>query len=214
MTEPGMVIIGAGKAGARAVVSLREHGWKGTITLIGEEAHAPYDRPPLSKSAMTADAEPAPVFLLDEELLKSLDVTFIAGIAATGIDRAAKTVILADGRRIAYWKLLIATGARARRLALPGAERALMLRDFHELVALRAACVAGRRVAIIGGGFIGLELAASAQPARLSGDCHRSAAAHSVARRDRRDCQAHRRSPCRRQCFDRHRHRRCANRSR
>jgi 3-phenylpropionate/trans-cinnamate dioxygenase ferredoxin reductase subunit len=162
MAEAGMVIIGAGKAGARAVVSLREHGWKGTITLIGEEAHAPYDRPPLSKSAMTAEEEPKPVFLLDEELLTSLDVTFISGVAATGIDRAAKMVILADGRRIPYQKLLIATGARARRLTLPGAERALMLRDFHESVALRAACIAGRRVAIIGGGFIGLELAASA----------------------------------------------------
>lgn len=162
MTETGMVIIGAGKAGARAVVSLREHGWKGAVTLIGEEAHAPYDRPPLSKSAMTAVEEPKPVFLLDEELLSSLDVTFIAGAVATFIDRTAKTVLLADRRRIPYQKLLIATGARARRLTLPGAERVLMLRDFHELVALRAACQPGRNVAIIGGGVIGLELAASA----------------------------------------------------
>ena len=73
-----MVIIGAGKAGARAAISLREHGWKGTITLIGEEAHAPYDRPPLSKAAMTAEDDPSPVFLLDDELLQALDVTFIA----------------------------------------------------------------------------------------------------------------------------------------
>jgi 3-phenylpropionate/trans-cinnamate dioxygenase ferredoxin reductase component len=162
MNDPGMVIIGAGKAGARAVVSLREHGWTGAITLIGEEAHAPYDRPPLSKSAMTSAEEPAPVFLLDEELLKSLEATFIAGTAATGIDRQAKAVILADGRRIPYLKLLIAAGARPRRLSTPGADRAMMLRDFHESVALRDACTAGRRVAIIGGGFIGLELAASA----------------------------------------------------
>lgn len=157
-----MVIIGAGKAGARAPISLREHGWKGRITLIGEEPLAPYDRPPLSKAAMTAAEEPAPVFLLDDELLQALDVTFIANAVATDIDRAEKEVVLADGRRIPYQKLLIATGARARRLALPGAERALMLRDFHESVALRAACAPGRSVAIIGGGFIGLELAASA----------------------------------------------------
>ena len=143
MTEASMVIVGAGKAGARAVVSLREHGWKGPITLIGDEALAPYDRPPLSKAAMTAAEEPAPVFLLDDELLQSLEVTFIAAIAATDIDRAGEEVVLADGRRIAYQKLLIATGARARRLALPGAERALMLRDFHESVALRAACTPG-----------------------------------------------------------------------
>ncbi len=157
-----MVIIGAGKAGARAPISLREHGWKGSITLIGEEAHAPYDRPPLSKAAMTAAEEPAPVFLLDDEMLQALEVTFIANAMATDIDRTRKEVVLADGRRIPYAKLLIATGARARRLTLPGAERALMLRDFHESVALRAACTPGRNVAIIGGGFIGLELAASA----------------------------------------------------
>ena len=157
-----MVIIGAGKAGARAAISLREHGWKGRITLIGEEAHAPYDRPPLSKAAMTAAEEPSPVFLLDDELLQALEVTFIANAMASDIDREKKEVVLADGRRIPYEKLLIATGARARRLALPGAERALMLRDFHESVALRAACTPGRNVAIIGGGFIGLELAASA----------------------------------------------------
>jgi len=157
-----MVIIGAGKAGARAPISLREHGWKRSITLIGEEVHAPYDRPPLSKAAMTAAEEPSPVFLLDDEMLQALDVTFIANAMASDIDRAKKEVILADGRRIPYQKLLIATGARARRLTLPGAERALMLRDFHESVALRAACTPGRSVAIIGGGFIGLELAASA----------------------------------------------------
>src|SRR5262245_56604925 len=141
MTEPGMVIIGAGKAGARAVISLREHGWKGSITLIGEEAHAPYDRPPLSKAAMTAAEEPSPVFLLDEELLASLDVAFLSGTAATGIDRQRKEVLHADSRRVPYQKLLIATGARPRQLSIPGAERALMLRDFHESVALRAACV-------------------------------------------------------------------------
>src|SRR6185295_5308750 len=109
--------------GARTAISLREHGWKGAITLIGEEAHAPYDRPPLSKAAMTAAEDPAPVFLLDDELLSALEVTFVANSMAIDIDRAKKEVVLADGRRIAYQKLLIATGARARRLALPGAER-------------------------------------------------------------------------------------------
>ena len=191
-----MVIIGAGKAGARAPISLREHGWKGSITLIGEEAHAPYDRPPLSKAAMTAAEEPAPVFLLDDEMLQALEVTFIANAMATDIDRAKKEVVLADGRRVPYQKLLIATGARARRLTLPGAERALMLRDFHESVALRAACMPGRNVAIIGGGFIGLELAASASQRGCTVtviEAQPRILMRGVTGGDRR---AHRRAPC------------------
>jgi 3-phenylpropionate/trans-cinnamate dioxygenase ferredoxin reductase component len=87
MSDSGMVIIGAGKAAASAIVSLREHKWTGSITLIGEEQHAPYDRPSLSKSAITGEEEPEPVFILDARLLNSLGVTFIAGTAAIGIDR-------------------------------------------------------------------------------------------------------------------------------
>lgn len=155
-----MVIVGAGKAGARAVIGLREHGWKGSITLIGEEAYAPYDRPPLSKSAIVGEAEPEPVFILDESMLASLGTTFIAGVAASKIARAEKTVVLADGRRIPYQRLLLATGARAR--PLPGAAHARTLRDLADSRTLRAAFTPGRRVVVIGGGFIGLELAASA----------------------------------------------------
>ncbi|MBI3673346.1 MAG: FAD-dependent oxidoreductase [Rhizobiales bacterium] len=162
MAEAGMVIVGAGKAGARAVVGLREHNWQGPITLVGEEAIAPYDRPPLSKASVTEESEPAPILLLDEETIHALGVTWLAGTAATTIDRAAKQVVLADGRRIAYAKLLIATGAKPRKLNIPGAGRALLLRDFADTLALRKVFVPGATVAIIGGGFIGLELASSA----------------------------------------------------
>ncbi len=157
-----MVIIGAGRAGARAVIGLREFGWQGTITLIGEEALPPYDRPPLSKAQIVEAAEPSPVMLLDEPTIKSLGAVWIGGVAATAIDRAAKQINLADGRKIAYNKLLIATGARPRQLTMPGAERAMLLRNFSDTLALRKAFAPGATIAIIGGGFIGLELASSA----------------------------------------------------
>ena len=157
-----MVIVGCGKAAARAVIGLREHGWKGPVTLIGEEKHLPYDLPPLSKAAISGEEEPQPTLLLDESMLASLGVTRISGIAATVIDRVTKSVTLADGRRIPYVKLLVATGARARKLNLAGGEYARTLRCFEDSAALRAAFTPGRNIAIIGAGFIGLELASSA----------------------------------------------------
>ena len=157
-----MVIVGAGKAAARAVVGLREFGWQGAITLVGEETLPPYDRPPLSKAQVTEESEPSPILLLDLETIAALDTTYISGTAATAIDRAPKQVTLADGRTLAYEKLLICTGAKPRKLTLPGAGRAMLLRDFSDTLALRAAFKPGVSVAIIGGGFIGLELASSA----------------------------------------------------
>ena len=157
-----MVIVGGGKAGARAAVAFRENAWKGTITLISDEALAPYDRPPLSKAAIMDEMEPQPAYLLDEGMIASLEVNFLRGAAATGIDRGEKTVSLADGKKIPYGRLLIATGAEPRKLSQPGAERALTLRDIADSVKIRHEFSAGKNVAIIGGGFIGLELAASA----------------------------------------------------
>ncbi|MDO8353724.1 MAG: FAD-dependent oxidoreductase [Aestuariivirga sp.] len=162
MTEASMVIVGGGKAGARAAVAFRENSWKGPVTLISDEALAPYDRPPLSKAAIMEEAEPQPVYLLDEGMMASLEVTFLRGSAATAIDRDAKTVSLADGKKIPYDRLLIATGAEPRRLSQAGAERALLLRDLADSIKIRSEFISGKSVAIIGGGFIGLELAASA----------------------------------------------------
>ena len=162
MTEAGMVIVGGGKAGARAAVAFRENAWKGPVTLISDEALAPYDRPPLSKAAIMDEAEPQPVYLLDEGMMASLEVNFLRGSAATAIDRSAKTVSLADGTKIPYDRLLIATGAEPRQLSQAGAERALLLRDLAHSAKIRSEFIGGKSVAIIGGGFIGLELAASA----------------------------------------------------
>ena len=158
----GMVIIGAGMAGHRAVISLRAAGHEGSITLIGDEKWLPYDRPPLSKSTITDEAEPLPVWLMDEGIAASLKCEARNGVAATHIDRAKKTVRLADGSAVAYDKLLMATGARPRLLPLPGGEHARTLRSFEDAVDLRRAFKPGQHIILIGGGFIGLELAASA----------------------------------------------------
>ncbi len=162
MAEASMVIVGGGKAGARAAVAFRENAWKGPVTLISDEALAPDDRPPLSKAAIMDEAEPQPTYLLDEGMMASLEVNFLRGAAATAIDRKAKTVSLADGKKIPYDRLLIATGAEPRKLSLAGSERALLLRDIGDSVRIRNEFSEGRNIAIIGGGFIGLELASSA----------------------------------------------------
>jgi 3-phenylpropionate/trans-cinnamate dioxygenase ferredoxin reductase subunit len=165
MAEAGMVIVGAGEAGARAALALREEGWSGPVTLIGEEPHHPYERPPLSKNVMTAGEEPTAALILPPERLVEHDIALMPGVSVTGIDRAARTVLLADGRALAFHRLLLATGARARRLDMAdcaGCDAIHYLRSWTDALALRAGLRPGARVVIVGGGFIGLELAASA----------------------------------------------------
>jgi 3-phenylpropionate/trans-cinnamate dioxygenase ferredoxin reductase subunit len=159
----GIVIIGAGGAGARTAIAVREQGFGGEVTLIGAERHAPYERPPLSKASIVSETVPEPPVIADARQLGALGVEVFAGVAATSIDRRAKVVTLADGRVCSYDKLVLATGARPRRLTLPGGELALMLRDHEDSVRLRERFRAGGRIAIVGGGFIGLELASSAR---------------------------------------------------
>ena len=163
--QDGMVIVGAGEAGARAAGSLRERGFTGPVTLVGDEAHGPYERPTLSKAVMTAeDGAGAPPFIFDDAKLAAQGIAHLAGARAEGIDRAERRLTLDDGRTLPYAKLLIATGAGPRRLATPGAGDApvLYLRTFADALALRARLRPGRRLVVIGGGFIGLEIAASA----------------------------------------------------
>ncbi|MFO1144035.1 MAG: FAD-dependent oxidoreductase [Amaricoccus sp.] len=160
----GMVIIGAGECGTRAALALREGGYDGPITLIGTEPHGPYERPPLSKDAMVAE-EPSPKAISGADGIAAAGIDFRPGATAAAIDRAERAVVLADGTRLPYERLLIATGARARRLPLPGADggNVAVLRDLDDAARIRAALGPGRRLAIVGGGFIGLELAASAR---------------------------------------------------
>lgn len=157
-----MIIIGAGLAAARAVVAMRSNGYHGEIIVIGEERHLPYDRPPLSKSTITDELHPELPHLLDESMVASLKADVRRPVVAEVIDRASKTVRLSTGEQIGYEKLLLATGARPRRLTVPGGENALVLRNFEDAVSIRSQFMPGQRIVIIGGGFIGLELAASA----------------------------------------------------
>ncbi|HUC92171.1 MAG TPA: FAD-dependent oxidoreductase [Paenibacillus sp.] len=165
MTDKGMVIVGAGEAGARAAVELRNQGWDGPITLIGEERQAPYERPPLSKQQLLAPDEPLPVFILNDDLLARHGIRLLAGSPVALIDRAAHEAVLADGSRVPYRKLLLTTGARPRKMSLDGSDlpQVMYLRTYRDALALRSRLQAGKRVVIIGGGFIGLEVAASAR---------------------------------------------------
>ena len=167
--DAGMVIIGAGECGTRAALALRESGYAGPVTLIGAERHPPYERPPLSKDALTADP-PAPKGIAGADRLAEAGIDFRPASTAVAIDRVARAVRCDDGTTVRYDRLLIATGARPRLLPLPGADgpAATVLRTLDDAARIRAALGPGRRLAIVGGGFIGLELAASAR--RLGAD--------------------------------------------
>jgi 3-phenylpropionate/trans-cinnamate dioxygenase ferredoxin reductase subunit len=158
-----IVIVGAGEAGARVAIALREQGFDGAVTLIGEERHAPYERPPLSKGAIFGDEAPTPPFVGDAQRLSELNVDVLFGVAATAIDRPAHRLRLSHGEALAYDQIVLATGARPRRLNLPGGEHGLTLRSFEDAVALRERLRPGAAIVVIGGGFIGLELAAGAR---------------------------------------------------
>ncbi|MFF2091317.1 NAD(P)/FAD-dependent oxidoreductase [Paenibacillus sp. NPDC058174] len=170
MTDNAMVIIGAGETGARAAAELRERGWTGAITLIGEESHAPYERPPLSKQVLQEAGEPSPAYIVTTEKLQEQRIDFIHSSKAASIDRSRHIVSMEDGRQFRYERLLLATGARPRMLQLSdsgsgagSAPNIRYLRSYADALALRSQLQPGQRVAIIGGGFIGLEVAASAR---------------------------------------------------
>lgn len=152
----GMVIVGAGECGVRAAFTLREEGYEGTVTLVGEEPHLPYERPPLSKNA-----PPAVKLIAEETRYRDLSIDLLRGTRGQRVDRENRRLVLADGRTLDYDRLLIATGARARRFA--GMEKARTLRSVGDADAILSAIGAGTKLVIIGGGFIGLELAATAR---------------------------------------------------
>jgi len=160
-----MVIVGAGQAGGRAALGLRGAGHRGPIVLIGAEAAAPYERPPLSKGYLAGDDDEARFTLADPAKLEEAGIDFLPGRSAVAIDRAARSVALDDGQRLDYARLLLATGRAPRRLPVPeeAAPAVHVLRDLEDARRLRARLVRGRRLAIIGGGFIGLEVAATAR---------------------------------------------------
>src|SRR5690606_2336981 len=127
-----VVIIGAGQAGGWVAKTLRDEGFAGEVVLVGEESHPPYERPPLSKDVLLGSKPPESTYLSPA----ALDADFRPKTRAVALDRAARRVELADGSSLAYDKLVLATGARVRRLDLPGA---LYLRTIEDALALRAA---------------------------------------------------------------------------
>lgn len=159
-----ILIIGASVAGLRTAQALRMKGYGGSITIVGEEPHHPYDKPPLSKEMLLPEGDPAPVPLLTVEQLAELDVDLRLGVRAAALDVSARTVTTDRGDVLWFEYLVIATGAMPRRL--PGTEHLAgvhTLRNVEDAVALRAALPKASRVVVVGAGFIGAEFAAAAR---------------------------------------------------
>jgi len=158
-----IVIIGASLAGASAAIALRDQGYQGELTVIGEESQLPYERPPLSKAVLIGERD-EPDWVADEATYADKDISLRLGTMATRIDRARR-VVVASRTEYPYDKLLIATGSGSRRLDLPGAdlEGLLTLRTVEESLGLRERFIEGARIVIVGAGWIGCEAAAAAR---------------------------------------------------
>lgn len=167
--QAGIVIIGAGQAGVQTAESLRAGGYAGRITLLGDEPHGPYHRPPLSKAWLAGEMDGAQLVMRAPEMLARKQIELRTEVKVASIDRAAQQVLLADGSALPYSGLVLATGSTPRRLPLPGGNaagvHALRSREDADAISARLALCAERQlpVLVIGGGFIGLEVAATAR---------------------------------------------------
>jgi len=162
-----LVVIGAGHAGSELACGAREAGWPGRIVLIGEEPHLPYHRPPLSKACLAGDTQAPELLIRSAKAYEKAGVQMRLGIAVRAIDRAARTLALSDGSALPYDRLALATGGRARPLpcaqgAAANATNLHYLRTLQDVERLKPDFLAGRRLVVVGGGYIGLEVAASA----------------------------------------------------
>jgi 3-phenylpropionate/trans-cinnamate dioxygenase ferredoxin reductase subunit len=166
-TQPGFIIVGGGLAGALAAETLREEGFDGRITLLGEEPHRPYERPPLSKDYLQGKAARDSIFAHPEPWYADHAVELRLGTAVTSLDPALRTVTTATGEQLGYDKLLLTTGSTPRRLNVPGADLdgVHYLRSVDDSERIKAGFDQAHRVAIIGAGWIGLETAAAASNA-------------------------------------------------
>jgi 3-phenylpropionate/trans-cinnamate dioxygenase ferredoxin reductase component len=171
MTQGTVLIVGAGHAGFQVAASLRQHGYKERICLINDEAHIPYQRPPLSKAYLKGEGRPDSLMFRPDKFYRDQNVELMAG-RAVSIDRGARRLLLASGASLDYGHLILATGARNRLLDIPNANLADVryLRILDESEALRQRIASGGRVVVIGAGFIGLEFAATARAKGLEVD--------------------------------------------
>src|SRR3712207_2980287 len=162
---PSVVIVGTGQAGFQAAASLRQAGYEGRVTLVGEEIEPPYQRPPLSKAFLKGADDASAVHLRPETFFASKEIDLTTGDRAVRLDREARQVELESGRELPYDALVLATGSRPRPLPVPGADldNVLVLRTVADAVRLRERLQQAPRIVIVGGGFIGLELAAAAR---------------------------------------------------
>lgn len=160
-----LVIVGAGHAGGRAALTLREAGFAGRIVLIGDEAHLPYERPPLSKALLKGESSLASCSLFSEASFIASGIEHLSGVRVTGIDTVLHSVTLDTGVSLTYSKLLLALGGTSRRLELAQHQLSNVhyLRTFDEAVELEKRLTPGTRLVVVGGGFIGLEVASSAR---------------------------------------------------
>ncbi|MEM7080464.1 MAG: FAD-dependent oxidoreductase [Pseudomonadota bacterium] len=166
----GMVIIGAGHAAGQAAASLRQEKYEGDITIIGDEPHVPYQRPPLSKHYLAGEQGIERVYLRPEKFYADKNITLKLNTRATELDPDSRTITLEDGERVEYEKLIISTGSRARILNIEGSALGGIhyLRTIADVDAIRAEMVAGKNLVIVGGGYIGLEVASVGVEAGLN----------------------------------------------
>ena len=164
-----MIIVGAGHAAGQAAASLRQEGYQGEIVIIGDEPHIPYQRPPLSKQYLSGEHGLERVHLRPEKFYQDKNITVKTGVHVNAIDTAAHTITTDGGETLSYDKLLLATGGRPRRLTIPGHDlRGIhYLRGIDDVDGIRQEMEPGRRMVIVGGGYIGLEVAAVAVTAGL-----------------------------------------------
>jgi 3-phenylpropionate/trans-cinnamate dioxygenase ferredoxin reductase component len=155
------VIVGAGDCGTRAALALRERGFTGQVTLIGDEQFEPYERPSLSKQVLHEESTKPPI-IGSKQQLADLGIVWRSGTVAVSVDRPNRVLALDNGETLPYDRLLLATGARARRPAISTPHGVHTLRSLHDATVLRGRLTPGTRVLVIGGGFIGLEVAATA----------------------------------------------------
>jgi 3-phenylpropionate/trans-cinnamate dioxygenase ferredoxin reductase subunit len=164
-----MVIVGAGQAAGQAVASLRQEGHKGEILLLGEESHPPYQRPPLSKQYMSGELPIERLYLRPEKFYADQGIDLRTGVVVDRLDLNAQLIQTTSGETYSYEKLLIATGSRPRLLNISGSELEGIhyLRTIDDVDGIRNEMVAGRKLVIVGGGYIGLEVASVAVTAGL-----------------------------------------------